>query len=263
MLRMCEIMDKPDTRPHALAEQIKIPAITAAEMQHIDDALMQLGYNLLQLMENAGAALSYLTTRYLTGDVSDKAITILAGHGHNGGGGLVAARRLHAYGAHIQVLMPAGPSKAVTIHQRKILAAMGVRVHDVSVLDEPSIQNIESADLLIDALVGYGLRDSLTGITADLVTTVNRTNIPVISLDVPSGLSSDGDAFYQPSIKAVATMTLALPKIGLLLPHVQNLVGRLFLADIGVPPNLYSTISLSVPAIFNGKPYVALNLLDR
>lgn len=246
-------------RPYTLFDGKPIPAITADEMRIIDDALIGIGYDLLQLMENAGAALTYLTAHYLEENVDGKTVIVLAGHGHNGGGGLVAARRLYAYGACVRVLTLKGEHKPTTLHQLKIVKNMGIPVHVVSELDNTHLKDIASADILIDALVGYGLRESLTGITAKVVEGINGAVPPVISLDIPSGLASGGEDPQPLCVQASATLTLALPKIGLLRPHAQYCTGKLFLADIGVPSALYQTICLEVPPIFRGNPYIALS----
>ncbi|WP_157782360.1 NAD(P)H-hydrate epimerase [Sulfobacillus thermosulfidooxidans] len=95
--------------------------------------------------------MAYLAARYLHENLAGKKIAVLCGRGHNGGGGMVAARRLHIYGAHTEVLVPAGTLKPVTWHQ---LENMGVRVSQLSCVDEQSWQTIIGADLVIDALVG-------------------------------------------------------------------------------------------------------------
>ncbi|OLZ09177.1 NAD(P)H-hydrate epimerase [Sulfobacillus thermosulfidooxidans] len=246
------------TRYYTWAMTQWIPAITSHEMQDVDEALFKLGYDLRQLMENAGAAMAYLAARYLHENLAGKKIAVLCGHGHNGGGGMVAARRLHIYGAQPEVVVPAGTLKPVTWHQRRLLENMGVRVSQLSCVDEQSWQTIIGADLVIDALVGYGLKGPLSGVVADMVNHVGTMSCPVISLDVPSGLSSDGEILNGAIIKATATMTLALPKKGLVMPQAQGYVGDLYLADIGVPGELYRQMGWSMAPIFNGSPYIPL-----
>ncbi|WP_053959510.1 NAD(P)H-hydrate epimerase [Sulfobacillus thermosulfidooxidans] len=247
------------TRFYTWAVTQWVPAITSTEMKYVDDALFEMGYDLRQLMENAGAAMASVAAHYMAENLAGKKIVVLCGHGHNGGGGMVAARRLHIYGADIAVLVPDGTLKPVTLHQWRLLENMGVPVSHISCVDEQSRQAITGADLVIDALVGYGLKGPLTGVVAEMVNAVGTVNHPVISLDVPSGLSSDGEILNGVIIKASATLTLALPKKGLVMPWAQEYVGALYLSDIGVPGDLYRDMGLPPMApIFKGTPYIPL-----
>lgn len=229
--------------------------MTLAQMRQIDALLTgSMGMSLLQLMECAGFALARLAAARLGGSVQRCRVTVLAGHGHNGGGAMVAARRLSAWGAAVQVIVLPGPLKGVTSMQRNILRHQGVRISDSSQMGHA----IEAADLVVDGLVGYGLRGPLRGPAAQLAATANASGRPILALDVPSGLSADTGRAAPGTIRAGATLTLALPKQGLAGPGSETYTGRLYLADIGVPPRLYRKIGLRVPPAFDGRTYVAL-----
>ena len=157
--------------------------------------------------------------------------------GGNGGGGLVSARRLHTWGADVHVITTktADGYRGTPAHQLDILHRMRVPVSptiDVDMLPE--------ADLIVDALIGYSLDGNPVGPAARLIHLANDHGAPILSLDVPSGIDATTGEIFHPSIRATATMTLALPKEGLLLPAVRPVVGALYLADIGVPPALYA-----------------------
>ena len=208
------------------------------------------GIALMQMMENAGRALADLARRrFLNGDPRGRRVTVLAGTGGNGGGGLVAARRLAGWGAQVAVhtTKPDAAYDGVPAHQLAILRRMDVSIHapaEATVLPEP--------DLCVDALIGYSLSGAPRDTAATLIRAANASDASVLSLDVPSGLDATTGTIHDPTIRAVATMTLALPKHGLHSETAPSVVGELYLADIGVPPTLYVSpgLELEVGAIF-------------
>ena len=222
-----------------------IPAITAAQMREVDRTMIEdIGITLVQMMENAGRHLAALAREKLGGDVRGKRIVVLAGRGNNGGGGLVAARRLANWGAQVGVVLAASPNeyRDVPAHQLAILRKMGVEILQ-SVTLPPS-------DMILDALIGYGLRGAPQGVIADLVRAVNASGAPVIALDTPSGLDTTTGAFFDPCIRANATLALALPKVGLLAETACAVVGELYVADISVPPRVYAAMGIEIPDLF-------------
>lgn len=193
-----------------------IPALTTAQMMEVDRAMIEdYHIDLMQMMENAGRNLAHLAReRFLQGDPRGKKIMVLAGTGGNGGGALVCARRLHNYGAdvHVFVTRPDDDFTAVPGHQLDIVRRLGIPV----ALAEELSEDGETADLVIDGLIGYSLQGSPRGVAADLIRWVNRQTASVLALDVPSGLDTSTGTVYESAIRATATMTLALPKAGLL-----------------------------------------------
>lgn len=115
-----------------------------------------------------------------------------------------------------------------------------------------------TADLALDALIGYGLNGSSKGWTAALIARLNASGFPLLALDVPSGLDATSGECPGPCIRAAATLTLALPKTGLLTPNGRAASGRLYLADIGIPPVLYNLLGLSVGPVFAHETIVTL-----
>ena len=167
----------------------------------------------------------------------------LSGTGGNGGGGLVCARRLHSWGAEANVHLSSTASDLgdVPRHQVAILKRLGVEVK------APTGEAVlAEADLIIDALIGYGLRHAPIGNSAALIRAAKLHAAPVLALDVPSGLDSTTGVVRDPTIQATATMTLALPKTGLCAEGVGASTGELYLADIGVPPELYTKPELAI-----------------
>jgi NAD(P)H-hydrate epimerase len=203
--------------------------------------------DLIQMMENAGRNLALLAKHLLDDDIEDRPVVVLAGRGNNGGGGLAAARHLLNWGAWVQILLTHRPEEfaGIPAHQLASLQAMGL---PVAWAEEG--WELPPADLVIDAIVGYGLHGSPQGAAANLIQLANSSVAPIVSLDAPSGLDTTTGQIYEPHINATATLTLALPKVGLLVAPAQAAVGDLYVADISVPPQLYERLGLDVPPIF-------------
>ena len=229
------------------------PAITTAQMRRVDQLMMEaFGIGLLQMLENAGLHLASLARRLLGGSVTDRRIAILCGAGNNGGGGMVAARHLHNWGARVQVQLAAQPGrlKDAPAHQWRTVRVLG--------LDARVTPDLGQADLLVDALIGYGLTGDPRPEVAEWIERANAAGRTVLALDTPSGLDVTTGIPGQPCVRATATLTLALPKTGLLAATARPFVGQLYLADIGVPPELYRQMGLNVPGMFAAEEIVAL-----
>lgn len=193
-------------------------------------AVEDFGLTLLQMMENAGRNLSDMALQMLAGKPS--VVTVLAGSGGNGGGGLCAARHLHNRGVQVTLVLTRDPEAldGATKRQFETLRASGLE----PISADQSARVISGASLTIDALIGYGLKASATGQPANLINQCNRFASTVLSLDVPSGLDATTGTSGGPVVRADHLLTLALPKTGLSHPDMD--VGRIFLADIGIPP---------------------------
>ncbi len=218
-------------------------------MRQVDQLMVEsYGIELKQMMENAGLSLASLARkRFLRGNPQGATILVLAGSGGNGGGGLVAARRLHNWGANVHVFLTKSRSemRGVPSDQLRILQAMELPISVASEIDA-----LPPADLILDAIIGYSLSGAPRGAAASLIEFANQHQAPVLSLDTPSGLDTTSGQAYQPHILARATLTLALPKTGLMVDSARDIVGELYLADIGVPPGLYKSLGLHVNQIF-------------
>jgi NAD(P)H-hydrate epimerase len=226
-------------------------------MREVDRAMIEdFGVDLVQMMENAGRNLAGLAVeKFLEDNPRDRKVTILTGRGGNGGGGLVCARRLHNWGAFVQVFTtaPFDQFLGVPAKQLDILHRMGVGLYEAR---EDTV--LPKTDLVIDAIIGYSLRGAPTGVAASLIPQANTVGASVLSLDVPSGVDTTTGEVHEPAIAATATMTLALPKTGLLVESARPNVGELYLADISVPPRLYRGIGLDMGPIFAGDEVLRL-----
>ena len=239
----------------------RVPTLTAEQMLEVD-RLMVDEYNieLVQMMELAGRNLARLANRLVLGTEGDTVVGVMAGRGGNGGGALVCARHLYNQGADVRVYLSRPPEdySGVPAHQLGILRRLGVRVAVGSpAADDPGAHEI---DLLVDGVIGYSLRGAPRGTAAELISWSQRADVPVLALDVPSGIDATTGAAGEPAVEATATMTLALPKTGL----AAASVGELYLADIGVPPEVYERIGVDLPdgPIFAADALVALEAAE-
>ena len=235
-----------------------VPYLTTDQMIEVDRAMIEdYGIDLVRMMENAGRALAHLAREhFLAGDPRGRHVVVLAGTGGNGGGVLVAARRLHNYGAQVTALVtkPGESLTPVPRDQLAILRNMGVTIGGANYAGR-----LEAVDLVLDGLIGYSLRGAPRGAAAELIGWANEQTAPVLSLDAPSGVDTTTGVAFEPAVDATATMTLALPKEGLRNPGIERNVGDLYLADISVPPELYARfLNLDVPPIFSKADIVQL-----
>ena len=221
-----------------------IPALTTEQMVEVDRLMVtDYGVELIQMMENAGRNLAELVLRMLSASSSKQSVCVLCGRGNNGGGGMVAARYLHNRGADVHLIRLAGKLKDVPAKQWGILENIG--------LQNESDFDLHQADMILDALIGYGLRGDPRQEAAILIEKINASGKPVLALDAPSGLDTTSGTAGRPTVREDATMTLALPKVGLMKKSARPYVGSLYLADISVPPELYRKMGLDVQNFFD------------
>jgi NAD(P)H-hydrate epimerase len=203
---------------------VRVPAdsvgwITEEQMIEVDRVMMEdLEITLFQMMENAGRNLA----RVALDTFAPSSVSVAAGTGGNGGGGLVAARHLANAGVQVTVTVTS-PERLTPVprHQFDVLGRMGVGVSN----------ELTPADLIIDAVIGYSLRGAPRGRSAELIDAINAGG-PTVSLDNPSGVDVTSGEVEGAAVEADATMTLCLPKTGLR-NHAN--VGALLVADISVP----------------------------
>ncbi len=229
--------------------EVAIPYLSADQMREVDRIMVEdLGIALIQMMENAGRHLAQLArSRFLGGDAAGERVVVLAGPGGNGGGAMAAARRLHGWGAEVAVFLARPPEEitGVPAVQLESLRRLGVPVSAA-----PPDPSGPEAALVLDGILGYGVSGAPRGGAAALIHWANGGRVPIVALDVPSGLDSDCGRIHEPTIHAAATLTLALPKHGLREHAAAGAVGDLYLADIGVPSSAHARLGLQTGPIF-------------
>ena len=231
-------------------KEIKVPAVTTEQMIEVDRiAIEETGPNLFQMMENAGRNLAELTIQTLGKKWKSQKIVVLAGTGGNGGGGICAARHLANRGADVTVCITDNKKlKDVPAYQLHILKSTNAKIITIE-----ELQN-ENPDLIIDAIIGYSLSGKPTGISAEMIDWASEKLGIRLSLDVPSGVDSTTGEVNGKFINPDLTMTLALPKTGLL----PETTGDLYLADIGIPSKVYEKLNLNYKSPFDNKYFLKL-----
>ena len=234
-----------------------VPYLTTEQMVKVDRAMIEEYHiELIQMMENAGRNLAHLAKiRFFDGNAAGKKVIILVGTGGNGGA-MVSARRLHCWGAKVQVILAKsyGFYTGISRHQLDALKRI-----DVPVAYSKNLKNIKSPDLIIDGIIGYSLRGNPKEEAAYLICLANAMRTSILALDTPSGIDTSDGIVFNPAINATATLALALPKEGLRKKEALKHVGELYLADIGVPPNLYAKIlNIQVSRLFSKNDIIRL-----
>ncbi|HRK20117.1 MAG TPA: NAD(P)H-hydrate epimerase, partial [Hyphomicrobiaceae bacterium] len=198
--------------------------LTPREMTDVDRFAVDSGLASLRLIERAGRAVALAAERAAP---KRGRIAILCGPGNNGGDGFVAARHLATWGFDVRVgcLVPVS---ALTGDAAEMARRWTGNVAPM----DPAL--LQSADVVVDALFGAGLSRPLDGIAATMVSAMSVCSVPVIAVDVPSGLDGETGAFLGPVLKAAETVTFVRAKPGHYLLPGRIACGRLVVADIGI-----------------------------
>ncbi|HXN90732.1 MAG TPA: NAD(P)H-hydrate epimerase [Candidatus Sulfotelmatobacter sp.] len=205
-----------------------LPSLTSKQVKDVDALIEErFGIPVDWLMEAAG----WQIARF----VGQRA-AVVCGVGNNAGDGLAAARHLHRWGRLATVCcVDTSRLRGPAARELEALGKVGVVV--------ASDLQLGDAEVVVDAIFGTGLARAPEGKFAEWIEAINASGKPVVSVDVPSGLDADTGVAYAPCIRANVTITLGLPKPGLL-----DLKGRVLVADIGVPFEAYAAVGVAVPA---------------
>jgi ADP-dependent NAD(P)H-hydrate dehydratase / NAD(P)H-hydrate epimerase len=208
-----------------------------ADRQTIDDV----GIPSVVLMENAGRqAVAAMEAAY--DDLMSSKVAVLCGRGSNGGDGFVVARTLAQRGieAITFVLGSVADVKGDARANLEILGRIGLTVVEIADSQEWELHfsEVSECDLIVDAMTGTGFHGALTGFLETVVADINGLGIPVVAIDLPTGLSADSHEVEGKAIEASMTVTLAVPKLPLVLPPADVYAGDLVIADIGIPASI-------------------------
>jgi len=229
-----------------------IPVVNEYQMREVDRiAVEDFGLSILQMTENAGRTLALNIIEMLGKGIGTK-ITIAADTGGNGGGGICCARHLHNHGFSVSLLLTKNTTdyKGPVHTQLEPLLKSRVYPHP----PEDARKVISRAEIVVDALIGYGLKFAPRGTTGKYIELINEYAKRVISLDLPSGVDATTGETPRLHIQAERTLTLALPK-----PGLTNLVsGEIYLADIGIPPEVYHSLGIHFDPFFGERYYIRL-----
>jgi NAD(P)H-hydrate epimerase len=231
---------------HHWAARADLPPISAESMMGADRRAQALGYPELRLMEHAGTAVA-AAVRALAADLErwgTGPIVILCGPGNNGGDGYVVARRLALHGANVVVAVVASdtrPKGASAVRNwDRIAQDEGITKVHVSVARDVAMfgQGIEKAAVLVDALLGTGVRGALRDPVRSAVELINKaraTGVPVVAVDTPTAVDLSSGEPSDPAVLADLTVTFHRPKTGLLTKRGAAHAGKVLVAPIGIP----------------------------
>ncbi len=231
---------------------MKHTPMTSKEMRVLELNAQYLGIELSMLMQQAGREVARIVE--MNEDLDSRLVVILCGGGGNGGDGMVAARHLNEAGADVEVYLIGSErhiSSPDTVFNWDILNSMRT-IPNVALPTESQIKSCKSiskADIIIDALMGFGLKSKLREPIATAVKVINKASATKYSVDVPTGINSDTGEVMGMAVKADTTITLHAPKTGLL--NAEEYVGELYLVPIGIPPEAEITAGPGDLWLFN------------
>lgn len=258
LLRHAQVKAAPGGFPQRKAATL--PFVSADELRNIQrGAIEAFHLDALQLTENSGHVCATLALAMLGGKAQGQRIIVLAGGGNMGAAGLAAVRHLANWGFTVEPIFGEITEEMTPITRRQveILRATGMHEYNEHNSSEESLrEHMQYADLIIDALVGYGLAGPPVGIAAAATELAVQSGRPILSLDVPTGVDATTGVVYSPAIQAVTTLLLDLPKRGMVEASARKHVGELFLADIGIPSVAHERAGLEVAGIYSEGPIV-------
>ncbi len=213
--------------------------LNTQQMREADrQTIEEIGIPSVVLMENAGRqAVAAMEAAF--DDLSSSKVGVLCGRGNNGGDGFVVARTLAQRGieAIVYLLGSVADVRGDARTNLEILGRVGVTVVEITNAQEWELHfsAVSECDLIVDAIVGTGFHGPLTGLLETVVADVNGLGVPVVAIDLPTGVSADSHEVEGEAIEASMTVTLAAPKLPLILPPADAYGGDLVIADIGIP----------------------------
>jgi NAD(P)H-hydrate epimerase len=220
--------------------------LTSEEVVRLDAAALECGVGTLQLMEIAGWQVARCAWRQVGNRPGD--MGVVAGHGNNGGDGLVAARHLATWGCTVRAVVVSEESRVRGVVLDHVAAARACGV-DVRVDPDPAavIAVVTGMTLIVDALLGTGLRSAPRDPQARAIRAINGAGRPILSVDVPSGLDATSGEAFDPCVRATLTCTLTAMKHGLRSSSASAYAGALWVADIGMPAAAWRRAGLQQP----------------
>ena len=235
-----------------------VPVATAAQMAEVDRvASQELGVSLDALMENASRQIAAATCTVF-GDLATKEVVAVAGTGNNGGDALGALRYLREAGARVEafVVAPRDELRPLARGRFDRLEQLGVAIHETTGSTAWTlVHRLKRAAVVIDGLLGYGARGEPRGEVLRMITVLVAGGYRrVVAVDIPSGLDPDTGtrlgAMRATPVQAALTVTLGLPKLGLLADAARSHVGELVVADIGIPPEAFERLGIEMRDLF-------------
>lgn len=219
---------------------MKKRTVSVQQIQNLDRiAIEQYGIPSLVLMENAGWAVADEVFKLLKHPRQDK-VYIFCGLGNNAGDGFVAARHLidRSVKTRIFIVGEAGHLKSDALVNYQILKRLNCPVQEIQKVDQAFLKDIRKAEIIVDAIFGLGLNREITGPFRAVIEALNRSQKRIVAVDIPSGLDGTTGKIYGVCVKAHRTVTFSFIKKGFLEKEGPKHVGKVVVADIGIPEKL-------------------------
>ncbi len=221
-------------------QELDSVVVTAEQMANIEQRLFAAGMPVAALMEKAALMMSHRIQQLYPLKTTSK-VGVLVGPGHNGGDALVIARELHLQGYEVSLYRPLEKLKPLPQQHANYAKSLGIPYYD-------DVESLCTCQLIIDGLFGFGLTRSLSGNLAMDVDRLNEWPIPVVSIDIPSGLHTDTGEVLGTAVKATHSLCLGLWKAAYFQDQALAYLGEIEKIDFGVSVReVWSTISQPVP----------------
>jgi NAD(P)H-hydrate epimerase len=182
------------------------------------------------------------------GNLRGRRVVVVCGKGNNGGDGFAIARHLSIAGAEVKAFLAASKQDVSGDALAHLKFAEATNVPVTEIINDGKVKAIEpalsSAHLVVDAMLGTGISGGARGVIAKIIPLVNKADAPVVAVDVPSGLNADTGEVAGACVQATWTVTLGLPKRGLLLYPGAAYAGEIYVGDLGIPPSLVDSAAL-------------------
>lgn len=220
--------------------------VTAEQMRELDRlTIEQFGVPGLNLMERAGEAIAEAILKRFSA-IAKRGVLIVAGKGNNGGDGFVVARLLKKKRIPCEVALLAPPNELSTdaAHNLRAFLKLKGKVTEIGAGDFDLLrQRLSKNRLIVDAILGTGVKNDVRGLFANAITVMNASGLPIVAIDIPSGLDSDKGTPLGVAIQAELTVSLGYPKLGEVIYPGLDYVGDVVVADIGIDPRAVAQVA--------------------
>lgn len=235
--------------------------LNTEEMRQAEAAANESGLEYIRLMENAGSAAARVIRQHYS--VAGQSVIILCGSGNNGGDGFVIARKLLEQNAKVSIILTGDmPRTSIAMEMAQRLRHLPVPVFRWTQDPQAAITVLQNARLVVDAVFGIGFRKVLPDTLRGLFRMIHDRRIPVVAVDIPSGMNADSGYCDPDTLRVDRTITFTAMKPALIMPETASFRGTVEVVDIGIPPELWqayacSPITIEMPMIqscFSSRP---------
>ncbi len=225
-----------------------LQTITVENMRRLEKAATEDGLSYTRLMENAGTAAAREIMELFP--LQGRKVAVLCGSGNNGGDGYVIARLLAIRGARVSLIQTDGePRTEDARYMARLTDESNVQIYRLSAEPYLAAACVKDAALVVDAVYGIGFHGLLPDALRSLFRLINTGNMTVVAVDVPSGLNAETGEYDTDVLRADLTVTFTAAKPAMALPAVQEMLGRLIVASVGIEESLVAEYAENIREI--------------